>query len=568
MSKLSDPQDGSVHWEVHSGQKKIKASKISLIPISKLNPHPDNRPLGTHEERIQQLKQLISHDGFDSSHPLVVRPYSKGYQIIEGEHRFRAAKQLGYLELPCVVRDLNDTEALIQLILGNIQTESKPLEVGINAFKAVQKEGFSLAEYARRLGVSETTIRRYVSASEVFQFIRAQLPEGVLVLDEVHKLEEIHRSAQSDWLWFHDLIVKKELSKNQVIEISQAIRPVKTEHSSIYKLFDFVKIRQEIAQALIQDNPVPAETYADLLKTLEESYQNLDGETTLYEYNVLNDTIEEESVNLKDWFIGNLEKLEQISKQPVLEAYKDTLKLKRSSTQEEAERTAAYFRDKKNEKEREEQARVEREMRTVQPGEWWQLGPHFLYCGEGNDPAFRDNLPGAFALAFCNPPAQFTQASPGWAMDWLTSRAQIVAVSPPLEQLQTFLQSTQMPYRWSMSAHLKLPDAGEGLGSWIYTALFSQHMIPSEVSDTWKVDRSDIQGNKTYDYLRHLIEAFSRENERILDVYSGIGAMFFAAEDTHRVCYGAQNNPDMCKQIIERWEDMSGERARKQLGLG
>ena len=264
------------------------------------------------KKKIKQLKSLIAHGGFDSSHPIVVRPYSQGYQIIEGEHRFKAAKSLGYLELPCVIRDLTDTEALIQLVLGNIQSESKPLEIGLNALKVIQKEqGLSVIEYAQRLGLSETSIRRYMNASEVFQFIATQLPEGANVLDEVYKLEEIHRCPQSDWVWLHDLITKYNLSKVQVIEISQSVREIKTDNAAIYELFDFMKIRQDIADEIRKGGDSLAGIYKDLIQTLENSYDNLDQTITLYEYNVLNDTIDQENIDLKNWFINSLKELKK-----------------------------------------------------------------------------------------------------------------------------------------------------------------------------------------------------------------------------------------------------------------
>ncbi len=569
MTKQANESEASLAWNINSGDLKIKESKVVMLPVSKLSPHPDNRPLGPNNERIQQLKTLIANDGFDSSHPIVVRPYSQGYQIVEGEHRYKAAKSLGYLELPCVIRELPDREALIQLVLGNIQSESKPLEIGLNALKVVQKDqnGYSVAEYAKRLGVSETTVRRYMNASEVFQFIHTQLPEGAPVLDEVYKLEEIHRCPQSDWLWLHDLIIKNELSKNQVIEISQAIREIKTENANVYSLFDFIKLRQEIAQDILKGSRQLAENYQELIRTIETSLDNLDEQITLYEYNVLNDVIQDEHINLKEWFLNNLRELKVLTKQNVLEAYKDALQLKRSSSKEEAERTAAYFQDKKNAKEREEQERIEREMRQVKPGEWWQMGSHYLFCGDGSSPAFYGKLPELSALIFCNPPVisevTASDQNPNWKMDWMIQKAEVVAVTPPLEQLQHFLRLTRMPYKWSMAAQLNLKKSESGLGAWVYTALFSKKNINPQVLDIWKIDSSDLKGSKTRDYLKHLLEAFSREQEIVVDTYAGLGAMFSLAEEMSRICYGAEVNAALCKQIIENWEDQTGYKAKK-----
>jgi ParB/RepB/Spo0J family partition protein len=570
MSELAAENDASLEWEVNSANLKINEAKVVLIPVSKLSPHPDNRPLGSSEEKVKQLRNFISVDGFDSSHPLVVRPYLNGYQIIEGEHRFRAAKSLGYLQLPCVIRELNDTEALIQLVLGNVQTESKPLEIGLNALKVVQKGGqksYTITDYAKRLGMGETTVRRYMNASEVFQFVKNQLPEGANILDEVIKLEEIHRCPQADWVWLHDTTVKNDLSKTQVVEVSQAIREIKTDNPAVYSLFDFMKIRQEIAEGILKGNRGLGEMYQDLLRTIESSYDNLDEQIELYEYNVMYDSIQSESLNLKEWFVNNLKELKNIAKQAVLEAYKDALQMKRGSSKEEAERTAAYFRDKKNAKEREEQERIEKQMREVKAGDWWQLGSHFLFCGDGASLEFAQKIPNKATLAYCNPPylseSLGANNQVGWSLDWLAQKAEVVAVSPEIDQVQQFLRLTQMPYRWAMSAQLSTKKGESGLGSWIFTALFSNRHIDTRVKDTWRVDSSDLQGNKTQEFLRHLLESFTREHEIIIDTYAGLGTAFMLAENMHRICYGAETNPNLCKEIIEKWEELSKSAARK-----
>ncbi len=561
-------EENAMQWEINSSQLKIRESNITLLPVSKLNPHPDNRPLGASDEKIKQLKLLIANAGFDSSHPLVVRPYSKGYQIIEGEHRFKAAKMLGYLELPCVVRELDDTEALIQLVLGNIQSESKPLEIGLNALKVVQREGtYSVSEYAQRLGSSETTVRRYMNASETYQFIQQQLPEGTPILDEVYKLEEIHRCPQADWLWLHDLIMKKQLSKNQVIEISQALREVKTDNPKVYALFDFMKLRQEIAQNILNGNKQMGAVYKELLQTIESSYDSLEVSINSYEYNVLTDSIDSEAIELKEWFINNLKELKVITKQNVLETYKDALQLKRNSSLEEAERTAAYFRDKKNTKEREEQERLEREMRQVKPEEWWALGQHRLYCGEGSSRTFFEQLPREVALSYLNPPnlakVNLQDGREAWAYDYFIQKSEIVVATPPLEALQNFFRLTTMPYQWSISAHLNLKKGETGLGSWLYAAVFSRKALHTQTKDSLKIDASDLQGNRTQDFLTHLIEVFSRTQEVVVDAQAGLGTMFMVAEEQHRICYGAEKDPALCRAILEKWEEATGQKAKK-----
>ncbi|TAE68812.1 MAG: hypothetical protein EAZ85_13830 [Bacteroidetes bacterium] len=537
-------------WEIKSSDLKIAEAKIILVPISELNPHPDNRPLGPNEDKIKQLKSLMEQNGFDSSHPLVIRPYATGYQILEGEHRYAAAKSLGYLQIPCVVRTYEDTEALIQLVLGNIQSDNKPLEIGLNALKVVQKDnkkGYSASAYAKRLGMSETSVRRYLNASEVYQFVKLQLPEGTLILDEVYKLEEIHKIPQTDWVWLHDFVQKNELSQKQAAEICNTLKEIKTEKPEIYTLFDFLSIRQEVAHAYLKGQKNLGETYKDLFQTTEDCIENLEESIEVFEYNVLLDAVQGEKVLLREWYIAQLKNLKSLNKQNVLETYKDALQLKRNGSKDEAERTAYYFRDKKNLKEREEQERLEREMRTIQAGDWWQLGNHFLYCGECASPEFVSKIPVNTALAYLYHP-NIDQ----WLFDFLGNKVRNIAVSLPINQLQKAFQSIHIPYRWSFSSQIEA-------GSWLPTLVFSTQNATSPQVDCWNIDKLE----KSYDLTRPIVENLTRENEVVLDMFAENENFLVMIEKMHRIAYLSQADADICRKIIENWEVLTGQNVRK-----
>lgn len=559
---------------------RIIQAEIVMLPLAQISTHPDNRPLGANQEKIEQLKILITQDGFDASHPLVVRPWQQDYQLIEGEHRYWASKELGFSELPCVVRQLDDTEALIQLILGNTQSENSPLEIGLNALKVIQNEGkkaYTTTAYAQRLGLSETTIRRYINAAEVFQYLGQQLDQTATKLDEVYKLEELYRSPQEDWLWLHQLILDKDLSKTQIAEMVQASRDIKTDSMAVQDLFDLKALRQEVAQYALQ-NPGDrsrAEQYKELLQTVKTNYDNLDEHLSLFEYNVLQDEITEEELNLKAWFVSSLKELKNIDKAAVMECYKDALEMKRNSTREEAERTATYFRDKKNAEERQEHERIAREMRQVRLGEWWQLGNHWLYCGDAADPAFRAKLPEKIAFAFVNPPYQNAlpegDAAPvDWALDWLSEQASVVALTPALHEIHRYLQAIQLPYRWSMACWLAAKDKPDQ-STWIYTALFGRDKNLSHRSkDHWRIEFKsgqkniallEQQGGKPYEFIEYLVNAFSEEGDTILDTHAQAGTSLLVAEDSQRICFAAEANPQRCKEAIEAWEKNSRQKA-------
>ena len=150
---------------------------LKQIKISSLQPHPDNRMItGVDNERVARIVKYISDDGnrFSPEYPLTVRPLSDGaYQIISGHHRFVAAKELGIDELPCVVREFSDVEALIRMVTSNDQRDNNPLDIGGAAKAACEKyaRGMSYSDFAEKIGYDNSSLTKLVSASEVLEYI-------------------------------------------------------------------------------------------------------------------------------------------------------------------------------------------------------------------------------------------------------------------------------------------------------------------------------------------------------------------------------------------------------------
>lgn len=105
-----------------SARRQEEAKKhILLLPLSALREAPETMQCfrAADEERLQALTESIRHNGVLSL--LIVRPMGIGtYEIIAGRNRCRAARALGYLELPCIVRDVNDDEAAELQIADNL----------------------------------------------------------------------------------------------------------------------------------------------------------------------------------------------------------------------------------------------------------------------------------------------------------------------------------------------------------------------------------------------------------------------------------------------------------------
>lgn len=84
---------------------------IRDIPVSELTPHPDNANIGD----VEAIKQSIRVNGFYA--PIIAQA-STGY-IIVGNHRFRAAQELGAVTVPAIFLDVDDEQAMRLMLADN-----------------------------------------------------------------------------------------------------------------------------------------------------------------------------------------------------------------------------------------------------------------------------------------------------------------------------------------------------------------------------------------------------------------------------------------------------------------
>lgn len=104
-----------------SSRGKIEFKEIG---IEELRPNPWN-PNRMHPELLAKLAAEIRRKGMIL--PVVVRKMERGFQIIDGEHRWRAAKQLGLKKLPCIVAEMDESEARLKTLqLNRLRGEDDP----------------------------------------------------------------------------------------------------------------------------------------------------------------------------------------------------------------------------------------------------------------------------------------------------------------------------------------------------------------------------------------------------------------------------------------------------------
>ena len=201
--KLPLPSADKVFADVISSQEErddAKREKVLEIPLSEIDPFPNHPFLVKNDEAMQNMAESVKTFGIQT--PAIVRQKGDGrYELISG-HRRKMASELATLEiLPCLVRQLNDPDAVIAMVDGNIQRENILPSEKAKSYKmrldAMNKQGkrtdltyspvanklkgkTSSAELAEQLNTSKDQIFRYVRLNELIPQILEMVDNSVI----------------------------------------------------------------------------------------------------------------------------------------------------------------------------------------------------------------------------------------------------------------------------------------------------------------------------------------------------------------------------------------------------
>ena len=121
-TETSPPKRGRKPKQSVPVEPEQTTEQIVRIPLAELHPFPDH-PYGIREDQaMQDTVDSVKQNGVVV--PAIVRPRTEGgYEIVAGHRRKLASEQAGFTDMPCIVRNLTDDEAIIQLVDSNAQRE-------------------------------------------------------------------------------------------------------------------------------------------------------------------------------------------------------------------------------------------------------------------------------------------------------------------------------------------------------------------------------------------------------------------------------------------------------------
>jgi len=162
--------------------------RIQKILITDIIPNADQPRRQFDKNELSGLASSIKKHGVLQPIIVVRQKGGKGYRIVAGERRWRAADQAGLTHMPAIVRSLEELEQIELAIIENIQrVDLSPLEQAMAVYKLQHQFSMTLEQIAQKLGKAPSTL------SNIGRLL--QLPEDARLSLQEAKISEGHARA-------------------------------------------------------------------------------------------------------------------------------------------------------------------------------------------------------------------------------------------------------------------------------------------------------------------------------------------------------------------------------------
>lgn len=203
-----------------------KEETVREVKIKELRPNPYQPRKVFEKEAIDELKQSIIEHGI--LQPIIARKSIKGYEIVAGERRYRAAKEAKLETVPVVVRELNEQQMMELAILENLQREDlTPIEEGTAYQLLMEKLNLTQEELAKRLGKSRPHIANHIRLLSLPPKIQGLISEGKISMGHGRALLGLRNKDKIGAVV--EKTIKESLSVRQFEKLIQQLNDVSRE---------------------------------------------------------------------------------------------------------------------------------------------------------------------------------------------------------------------------------------------------------------------------------------------------------------------------------------------------
>lgn len=194
--------------KVEKGIRKISLQQLNVSPL---------QPRRTLDNAaISELAASIQRQGV--LQPILVREVGTGFEIIAGERRYRAAKRAGLSEVPVIVKELSDQQALEIAIVENLQREDLNPVDEARALERLLAFGLTQEKVAKAVGKSRSAVANTLRLLSLPQSCLDAVVEGRISAGHARALLSLDEDERD---WALDQVVARQLSVRETEKLRQ-----------------------------------------------------------------------------------------------------------------------------------------------------------------------------------------------------------------------------------------------------------------------------------------------------------------------------------------------------------
>ena len=191
------------------GARPMDGEEVRKLPLAQVEPGRFQPRQEFGDKELAELAASIEQNGV--LQPIIVRPGGVGYEIVAGERRWRAAKMAGLAEVPAIVRQYEDEQAIVLALVENVQrADLNPIDKAQAYRRLADRLGQTHEEVAKRLGVERSSVSNMIRLLGLPEEVRELVRQRALSMGHARAL--LGLEDETDQLQAAERIIRDGLS--------------------------------------------------------------------------------------------------------------------------------------------------------------------------------------------------------------------------------------------------------------------------------------------------------------------------------------------------------------------
>lgn len=247
---------------------------VTEIDIDEIRSNPYQPRKTFDSETLNELAKSIEQYGVVQ--PIIVKKSIKGYELVAGERRTKAAKIAGLKKIPAIIKDFDDQEMMEIALIENIQREDlNPIDEASSISNIIKLKGYTQEEFASKFGKSRTYVTNLLGLLKLPDDVKRLVEKKAISMSHARVLSKMDDEEKVNEL--AKKIVTEDMSVRDLERLSQDVKSdvIVKGTSSSKKEFDhkyrmYENIIMDSLDTKVRVSKKKIEIYFDGVEELEE----------------------------------------------------------------------------------------------------------------------------------------------------------------------------------------------------------------------------------------------------------------------------------------------------------